>query len=103
LLASNRDGEVVAAARAIGRTLRAAGWDFHDFAEAIETPPPPELVPAAPWQRMARFCTARPECLNERELRFVRDMTGWRSTPSVAQQNWLVAIYERAWRQEHQT
>src|SRR3954451_13343212 len=33
-LASNFDGEVVAVAKAIGRTLQNAGLDFHDLAKA---------------------------------------------------------------------
>jgi hypothetical protein len=35
LLTSNRDGEVVAAARAIVRTLEGVGADIHDLAESI--------------------------------------------------------------------
>ena len=45
LLASDKDGEVVATARAIGRTLAQAGADFHDLAAAIaRTEPPVEPV-----------------------------------------------------------
>jgi hypothetical protein len=36
LLASDRDGEVVAAARAIVRTLKADGNDIHSLAERVE-------------------------------------------------------------------
>jgi hypothetical protein len=36
LLASNRDGEVVAAARALVRTLQGIGADIHDVAARIE-------------------------------------------------------------------
>lgn len=35
LLASDKDGEVVATARAISRTLKAAGSDFHALADAM--------------------------------------------------------------------
>ncbi len=35
LLASDKDGEVVNAARAIGRLLKAAGKSFHDLADAV--------------------------------------------------------------------
>lgn len=35
LLSSDQDGEVVAAVRALGRTLKAAGSDFHTLAEAM--------------------------------------------------------------------
>ncbi len=37
MLASERDGEVVAAARAIVRTLKAAGADIHVLADRVET------------------------------------------------------------------
>jgi hypothetical protein len=36
LLASDRDGEVIAAARAIGRTLKSVGADFHAFADGVD-------------------------------------------------------------------
>jgi hypothetical protein len=36
LLASDREGEVVAAARALGRTLKAHGADFHVLADRVE-------------------------------------------------------------------
>jgi hypothetical protein len=39
LLTSDRDGEVVAAARAIVRTLEGAGADIHDLAESIGVTP----------------------------------------------------------------
>jgi hypothetical protein len=36
LLSSNRDGEALAAIRALGRTLKAHGADFHALADRIE-------------------------------------------------------------------
>jgi hypothetical protein len=38
MLASDRDGDVIAAARAIGRLLRNEGLDIHMLAEGIENP-----------------------------------------------------------------
>jgi hypothetical protein len=38
LLSSDKDGEIVAAAHAIYRTLRSAGTDIHTLAELIEKP-----------------------------------------------------------------
>jgi hypothetical protein len=35
LLSSDRDGEIVAAARALNRTLKSAGLDIHSFADSI--------------------------------------------------------------------
>lgn len=38
MLSSDQDGEVVAAARAIGRTLKSNGFDWHDFAARFAQP-----------------------------------------------------------------
>ena len=46
LLSSNQDGEVVAAARAIGRTLSGAGMDWHNLVKALTTPPVPPANPS---------------------------------------------------------
>ncbi|UHC19450.1 hypothetical protein LRS73_31840 [Methylobacterium currus] len=44
-LGSDHDGEVVATSRAIQRTLKSAGCDLHDLAEALTAPPsPPQIV-----------------------------------------------------------
>jgi hypothetical protein len=101
LLASDKDGEVVAAARAIERTLHAIGADFHDLAHMIEAPPlqPVQPLYGTSWQRMAQFCAARRPSLNSRELKFVLDMVSWRGEPSDAQEDWLIAIYERLCRE----
>jgi hypothetical protein len=67
LLGSNRDGEVIAAARALQRTLEASGKDLHDLADAVTAglrpPPPPRqrsLAPPEPdrtnWEAMAWYC-----------------------------------------------
>jgi hypothetical protein len=73
LLASDKAGEVVAAAGALKRSLAAANLDFHDLAGAAErgfkppaTPPPqqpsravswgPPLPSPHDWQAMAWYC-----------------------------------------------
>ena len=38
-LASDHDGEIVATVKAIGRTLKSAGSDFHALAAAVERGP----------------------------------------------------------------
>jgi len=38
LLASDKDGEVVGAARALDRVLKSIGADFHDLADRVERP-----------------------------------------------------------------
>ena len=44
LLSSDKDGEIVAAVRAIGRVLKDAGADWHDLANAVSRPLPPATV-----------------------------------------------------------
>ena len=39
-LASDKDGEVVACVRAIGRQLQKAGLSFHDLADRLTAPEP---------------------------------------------------------------
>jgi len=46
LLGSPQDGEVVAAARAIGRTLESAGLDWHGFAALVAAEAARQAVPA---------------------------------------------------------
>jgi hypothetical protein len=38
MLASDKDGDILAAARALGRVLRSAGVDQHDLVKHIEEP-----------------------------------------------------------------
>lgn len=67
LLGSSHDGEVVGAARAIGRTLQSAASDWHALAATVETvpvvrhgwhmpSPPPPFDPDAPprWNDLCR-------------------------------------------------
>lgn len=59
-LASNHDGEVVATARAITRTLRSAGNDLHDVVAMLSTPGSEQIVyrdrpkPAKPKKQRQR-------------------------------------------------
>jgi hypothetical protein len=48
LLASPVDGEVIATARAIERTLRSASLDWHDLSKALTAAPPPLPSPHRP-------------------------------------------------------
>ena len=69
-LASNHDGEVAATARAIERTLKSSGHDWHDLAASIGAPgrdAPDELLD------MAEALIGRPG-LNAWEAKFVPDM-----------------------------
>jgi hypothetical protein len=98
LLASDQDGEVVASARALHRTLRNAGLDFNDLGQMIEAPTRPYQRTADPnsdWHAMARACAEYVHELSDRERSFVRSMTKWRGEPSEKQLDWLIAIFER--------
>ena len=59
-LASDKDGEVVATARAIGRQLNKAGSDWHDLAARLGWDEVDlfGISPTAPWARLDRKRTA---------------------------------------------
>ncbi len=71
-LASVHDGEVVATARAIERTLSGAGADWHDLAAAIAGRAPP----TTDRMRLADMAEklAGLDHLNGWEMKFTRDM-----------------------------
>jgi hypothetical protein len=122
MLSSPNDGEVVAAARAILRTLAQEGTDIHELAERVEG----RKLSQAEMQRIyhqafrdgkksvevaADFSNAGPSfysmaCeikhkangqLSPKEQGFVEDMVRWcaRKEPTEKQANWLHAIYCR--------
>jgi hypothetical protein len=109
MLGSPVDGEALAACRAIGRTLKTAGCDFHDLAKAIEGPAEPRVVvlyrdrepPARRepetgehWRDMARRCLGHFGDLRPAERRFLQDIIRWRGKPTAKQMTWLLAIAE---------
>jgi hypothetical protein len=123
LLGSPVDGESLAAARALDRTLKGAGPDLHDLAAIVERPEPaPRIVyqpapPAEPPRSYSRspdpdgrrrdrarvqWLLLAPETLREAELDFLRSirvrLAGGRPLTS-RQSEWLDAIYARASRE----
>jgi hypothetical protein len=111
LLASEIDGEVLAAVRALGRALKQSGCNFHDLASIVEVP---STAPSAraeadlrnhfggddgetelPWQRMVNVCIGHPGCFTSKERQFLQTMQRWRGTPTRKQLNWLLALFER--------
>jgi len=106
LLGSDQDGEVVAAARALGRTLASVGEDFHSLADTIERSAHISAVdscnePAATREcgdhrAMARWILNRGARLSTKEWSFVADMAIRFGSLSERQEAWLLAIYERA-------
>jgi hypothetical protein len=125
LLSSDRNGEVISAARAIVRTLGGVGLDIHALAENLvikkfSEADPLEIyrrgvedgkraaesenvgfrsVDKPTWHEIAGECAAHDECLRgERERQFVRDMVRWTvrgGEPTEKQAHWLRAIYAR--------
>lgn len=107
LLASDRDGEVLATVRAIGRTLAGAGLDFHALAAALDAAPEPAthtLPEEDPdhWSDLAAWCEAHGRGrLRPRERAFVADMVFRLAgcLPTGKQAAWLQAIARRlGWR-----
>jgi hypothetical protein len=113
LLSSDKDGEVVAAARAIMRTLAGEGLDIHALADSLALAQEAaaehylrglpagrrEARNAEPtWHEIATECAEHLDRLREHEQKFVRDMvrrTVRGGAPTEKQANWLRAIYAR--------
>lgn len=102
-LATDHDGEVVATVRAIQRTLKAAGLDFHDLAGALTKSTRPswaeeDRATAEPedWRELVRWCANRVRQLNPREADFVCTIYSKACSrglpPTVKQIAWLEAI-----------
>jgi len=101
MLSSDHDGEVIGAARAIGRALKDAGADWHDLVKALTAPTVTEYTPPPPpydfedWRDLRAFCMAHAYLLLPRERAFVVDLGLWQRDLTPKQHNWLAAIYER--------
>ena len=97
LLGSDRDGEVVAAARALGRTLTSVGADFHTLADTIERSAPAAHRGCHDHRAMARWILNSGARLSEKERGFVSDIESrGLGTLSTRQQAWLLALHGRA-------
>ena len=94
LLASDRDGECLAAARALGRILEANGRDWHwlgDLAD-LHLAVAPADASGPHWQRRAlHLLNLAADNLKPAERHFLEQMAHWRS-PSEKQLDWLDAI-----------
>lgn len=99
LLGSDKDGEVIATVRAIGRTLESTKADWHDLARALTTPLEKTARPNG-WRSMVKECFAAPNLLTEREVAFLTTLTRSGRDPTPKQEKWLNDIFARisAWR-----
>jgi hypothetical protein len=128
MLSSPREGEVVAAAQAIMRTLKSAGADIHDLAACVKgvklsDAEMKKIYDAGyrdakqeaksnggdfhdvgpSWHDMAVECRDRDNGrLTPREREFVEDMVRWtaRREPSEKQGKWLHVLYMRVCRRQ---
>jgi len=104
-LGSDHDGEIVAAAKAIGRKLAVAKCGFVDLANALSSQAPiasartsRRASPAPRWKNVAIQCAQYGVgILSERELQFVDSLVRLKSCRNLSekQASWLTAIHEK--------
>jgi hypothetical protein len=102
LLASDKDGEVIAAVSALNRALQADGLDIHQLAEAVERTSlvPPQAPPSSAggnesWRYVRGWCARHKEYLSERDQAFIASLAHWRGRPSEKQLQWLLDVEQR--------
>jgi hypothetical protein len=96
MLSSNHDGDVVAAARAITKTLQGAGSDWHALVAAI-------LAPVAHLEvrrDVVQWCLSRRFFLSPRDRRFLEGVAEQRMPLSPKQEKWLHDIVGKLGRAE---
>lgn len=96
-LASDKPGEVVATAAAIGRQLRKSGVDWHDLATALRGGAGAAAATLHTYADAVRWLLDREHELTGKERRFLRDMRGIlsRFEPRPKQARWIVGLAER--------
>jgi hypothetical protein len=95
MLSSDQPGEIVGAARAIDRTLRSAGCNWHDLADLVDGVPASGDDQSRNWRSMRDFCAQRSHLLRSREQAFIDHIDSWRGELTEKQSAWLIAIYTR--------
>jgi hypothetical protein len=101
LLASDKPGEVAAAAAALDRVLNACGHDLHWLANVVVAAlvDAPALVPldddCGDWRSIARFCHHHRDRLPAKEVDFINTVLTYREPPSPKQIKWLRDLYAR--------
>ena len=101
-LGSPHDGEILAAARAIGRQLEPHGLGWNDLGRMLEAGPaaPVDADPERErWAEMADYCARRDALLTEKEADFIATMVRVlrrpRARPTPKQAAWLQGIFDR--------
>jgi hypothetical protein len=102
MLSSDKDGEVVAAARSLMKTLHGVGSDIHAVANLVTKHAPSRFRDddANPiWHEIAQWCQGHGERLRDTERKFVDDMCGRTAfdhfEPTEKQATWLLSIFYR--------
>jgi hypothetical protein len=94
-LSSGHDGEVVATAHAIQRTLQSSGRDWHDLVTHLCMPTPIIQISSADWRREVQFCAIHVELLNNWERSFIATLAEYRRRPTDKQMKLLGDIAAR--------
>ncbi len=98
LLASDKDGEVVACVVALRRQLTTAGLDFNDLADMFMAPKPssaPRVATSSHYAQVLDWIIKNKfECLTIREQEFVTSMVSWCEfgEPTGKQRDWIKKI-----------
>jgi hypothetical protein len=95
LLASDREGEVLAAVEALKRTLASSGHDLNDLADMIDSK---QAITGAEWRLPLQWLREHINLLAPREAAFVLNMTvlvGRGGMPSARQAEWLLGLFDR--------
>jgi hypothetical protein len=112
MLSSDQPGEVVAAAKAIGRSLKTDGSDWHDLARRLSAPARAHTSEQPrrdnnnkdnsnkdnsnkDWRALREYCLQHDDLLRPRESEFIDSIGEWRGGLTEKQSAWLIAIYAR--------
>jgi hypothetical protein len=104
MLSSERDGEIVNAARLINTTLRGAGADWHDLVAGLLTTRAATQSARdrndddLDWRAMREFCLQHLHLLRPREQEFITGLGNWHGPLTEKQAAWLRAIHARVGR-----
>ena len=96
LLGSDRDGEVVAAARAITKILQGAGSDWHDLVAAMLAP----VAHLGVRRDVVQWCLSRRFFLSPRDRGFLENVARQLKPLSPKQEKWLCDIVGKLERAE---